>query len=182
MDWVQLWQIASAPDNVPILIMLGLVGFYSLYSLKHARANDRLAAELEADPVMQKTHHRKRFPFQKGWAERVHVWPYLLKIEFLAAIIVTALSHRVVDRARRPAGRAGQPLADHEPVEGAMVLPRLAGNPGLLRPVDRGRGAAGDHRRRANAHSLRRRQPAGQRLLHVQAAQVRDLHLHVRIS
>jgi hypothetical protein len=91
MDWVQLWQIASAPDNVPILIMLGLVGFYSLYALKHARANDRLAAELEADPVMQKTHHRKRFPFQKGWAERVHVWPYLLKIEFLAAIIVTAI-------------------------------------------------------------------------------------------
>ncbi|MCB9849380.1 MAG: cytochrome C [Phycisphaerales bacterium] len=91
MDWIQLWQIASAPDNVPILIMLALVGFYTCYAFKQAFANDRLAAELEADPVMQKTHHRKRFPFQKGWAERVHVWPYLLKIEFLAAIIVTAI-------------------------------------------------------------------------------------------
>ncbi|HNO79711.1 MAG TPA: cytochrome C [Phycisphaerae bacterium] len=88
MDWIQLWQIASAPDNVPIIIMLVLVGFYTVYSMKQALANDRLAAELEADPAMQKNHHRKTQPFQKGWAERVHVWPYLLKIEFLAAIIV----------------------------------------------------------------------------------------------
>ncbi|GJM25427.1 MAG: hypothetical protein DHS20C16_18420 [Phycisphaerae bacterium] len=89
MDWIQLWKIASAPDNVPIIIMLALVGFYTWYSMKQALANDRLAAELEADPAMQKTHHRKTQPFEKGWAERVHVWPYLLKIEFLAAIIVT---------------------------------------------------------------------------------------------
>lgn len=88
MDWIQLWKIASAPDNVPIIIMLVLVAFYTIYSLKQAFANDRLAAELEADPAMQKNHHRKTQPFQKGWAERVHVWPYLLKIEFLAAIIV----------------------------------------------------------------------------------------------
>lgn len=91
MDWIQLWKIASAPDNVPIIIMLALVGFYTWYSLKQAFANDRLAAELEADPAMQKNHHRKTQPFEKGWAERVHVWPYLLKIEFLAAIIVTFL-------------------------------------------------------------------------------------------
>jgi len=91
MDWVQLWQIASAPDNVPIIIMLALVGFYTVFSFRQAFANDRLIAELESDPVMAKTHHRKRFPFQKGWDERVHVWPYLLKIEFLAAIIVTFL-------------------------------------------------------------------------------------------
>ncbi len=91
MDWTQLWQIASAPDNVPILMMLGLVAFYTVYALRQAFANDRLVAELEADPSMQKTHHRKTFPFEKGWAERVHVWPYLLKIEFLAAIIVTLI-------------------------------------------------------------------------------------------
>jgi len=91
MDWVQLWKIAAAPDNVPILLMLGLVGFYTWYGMKQALANDRLAAELESDPVMRKTHHRKTLPFEKGWAERVHVWPYLLKIEFLAAIIVTVI-------------------------------------------------------------------------------------------
>ena len=91
MDWTQLWEIASAPDNVPIIIMLVLVTFYTVYAFRSAFANDRLAAELEADPVMQKTHHRKRFPFQPGWPERVHVWPYLLKIEFLAALIVTAI-------------------------------------------------------------------------------------------
>ena len=91
MDWVQLWEITSAPDNVPIVIMLCLVGFYTIYSVRQARANDRLIAELEADPVMAKTHHRKRYPFQPGWDERVHVWPYLLRIEFLAAIIVTVI-------------------------------------------------------------------------------------------
>jgi hypothetical protein len=90
MDWMQIWIIASAPDNVPIVLMLALVGFYTVYSFKQAFANDRLADQLAADPVMAKTHHRKNYPFQKGWVERVHVWPYLLKIEFLAAIIVTA--------------------------------------------------------------------------------------------
>lgn len=91
MDWTQLWEIASAPDNVPIIIMLGLVAFYTWYGFREAIRHDRLAAELQADPVMQKTHHRKIYPFQPGWPERVHVWPYLLKIEFLAAIIVTAI-------------------------------------------------------------------------------------------
>ena len=54
-------------------------------------ANDRLIAQLEADPQMAKTHHRKTFPFLKDWSREVHVWPYLLRIEFLAAIIVTVI-------------------------------------------------------------------------------------------
>jgi hypothetical protein len=29
--------------------------------------------------------------FKPGWAKEVHVWPYLLRIEFLAAIIVTVI-------------------------------------------------------------------------------------------
>ncbi len=40
---------------------------------------------------MAKTHHRKTQPWQSGWAREVHVWPYLLRIEFLAAIIVTII-------------------------------------------------------------------------------------------
>ncbi len=91
MDWHQLWEIISAPDNVPIVGLIFLVPFYVWYGLRQAMANDRLIAQLEADPQMAKTHHRKTFPFLKDWSREVHVWPYLLRIEFLAAIIVTVI-------------------------------------------------------------------------------------------
>jgi hypothetical protein len=91
MDWHQLWEIVSAPDNVPIVALIFLVPFYTWYGLRQALANDRLIAQLEADPQMAKTHHRKVFPWQPGWAREVHVWPFLLRIEFLAAILVTVI-------------------------------------------------------------------------------------------
>jgi hypothetical protein len=50
-----------------------------------------LIAQLEADPVLAKTHHRKTQPWKPGWAKEVHVWPFLLRIEFLASIIVTLI-------------------------------------------------------------------------------------------
>jgi len=89
MDWRQLWEVASAPDNIPIVGLLFLVPFYTWYGLRQALATDRLINELEADPKLAKTHHRKIFPFKPGWSREVHVWPYLMRIEFLAAIIVT---------------------------------------------------------------------------------------------
>src|SRR5215471_3702951 len=91
MDWHQLWSIVSAPDNVPIVAILFLVPFYAWYGLRQARANDRLITELEADPQLAKTHHRKTLPWKPGWAKEVQTWPYLLRIEFLAAIVVTAI-------------------------------------------------------------------------------------------
>jgi hypothetical protein len=91
MDWNQLWKITSAPDNVPIVLMLFLMPFYTWYAFKQAFANDRLIARLEADPELAKTHHRKTQDYHKSWDQTVHVWPYLLKIEFLAAIIVTLI-------------------------------------------------------------------------------------------
>ena len=56
MDWHQLWEIISAPDNVPIVAILFLIPFYTWYGLRQAIANDRLIAELEADPQKAKTH------------------------------------------------------------------------------------------------------------------------------
>ena len=91
MDWAQLWEILTLPDNVPIFGVMILIPFYTWYGLRQAFANDRLIAQLEADPEMAKTHHRKTLPFKKGWAREVHVWPFLLRIEFLAAVIVTAI-------------------------------------------------------------------------------------------
>jgi quinol-cytochrome oxidoreductase complex cytochrome b subunit len=40
---------------------------------------------------MAKTHHRKSWPFRPGWQKEIHVWPFLLRIEFLAAMIVTII-------------------------------------------------------------------------------------------
>jgi len=91
MDWAQLWEIASAPDNVPIVALIVLVPFYCWYGFRQSLANDRLIAQLEADPAMAKTHHRKVQPWKMGWDREVHVWPFLLRIEFVATIIVTLI-------------------------------------------------------------------------------------------
>ncbi|MBI2822318.1 MAG: cytochrome C [Acidobacteria bacterium] len=91
MDWHQLWEIASAPDNVPIVALLFLIPFFTWYGLKQALENDRLIERLEANPDLAKIHHRKTDPWRKEWEEKLHVWPYLLRIEFLAALLVTVI-------------------------------------------------------------------------------------------
>jgi len=90
-DWHQIWKIVSAPDNVPIVAMLFLVPFFTWLGVRQARANDQLVETLEADPKLAKTHHRKAEPWRPGWAKELHVWPYLVRIEFLAAVIVTVI-------------------------------------------------------------------------------------------
>src|ERR1043165_7411635 len=91
MDFRQLWEIASAPDNVPIASLLFLVPFYCWYGFRQAFANDRLIDQLDGDPAMAKTHHRKTLPWRPEWTKEVHVWPFLLRVEFLAAVIVTVI-------------------------------------------------------------------------------------------
>jgi len=91
MDWQQLWTILATPDNVPITLLLFVIPFYTWYGLRQSFANDRLIDKLEADPALAKTHHRKTQPYRPEWSKEVHVWPYLLRIEFLAAIIVTII-------------------------------------------------------------------------------------------
>jgi len=90
-DWHQLWEVVSAPDNVPIVAMLFLIPFYTWYAFKQALATDRLITQLENDPQLAKTHHRKVFPWRPGWDREVHTWPYLMRMEFLVAIIVTII-------------------------------------------------------------------------------------------
>lgn len=91
MDWHQIWTLVSLPDNVPIVLLLVLVPFYTWMAFSVARKNDALIARLEADPELAKTHHRTPFPYQAGWPKTVHVWPFLLKREFLASVVVTVL-------------------------------------------------------------------------------------------
>src|SRR5712675_2147271 len=91
MNWHQIWEVASAPDNVPIVALLFLVPFYVWYAFRQALENDRLIDKLSADPQLAKTEYRKTEPWNPKWEKEVHTWPYLLRIEFLAAIIVTVL-------------------------------------------------------------------------------------------
>ncbi len=91
MDWGQLWEIISAPDNVPIVALLFLIPFFTWYGFRQALANDRLIDRLTKDPELAKTHHRKVEPYREGWAQKLYVWPYLLRVEFLTAIIVTGI-------------------------------------------------------------------------------------------
>ncbi len=90
-DWHQLWEIISNPDNVPVVALLFLVPFFTWFGLRQAHANDRLIAQLEADPEKARTHHRKTQPYHPSWPREVHVWPYLLRVELLAAVIVTII-------------------------------------------------------------------------------------------
>ena len=62
-DRHQLWVIASAPDNIPIVAMLFLVPFFTWLGIKQAVANDRLVDQLESDPKLAKSHHRKAEPW-----------------------------------------------------------------------------------------------------------------------
>jgi len=64
MDFHQLWTIFSTPDNVPIVLLLFVVPFYTWYGMRQAFANDRLIGQLEADPALAKTHHRKVEPWR----------------------------------------------------------------------------------------------------------------------
>src|SRR5919205_614215 len=57
-DWHQLWVIASAPDNVPIVALIPLVAFFTWLGVKQAQQNDQLIEVLEGDKQLAKTHHR----------------------------------------------------------------------------------------------------------------------------
>src|SRR6202166_4417038 len=91
MNWNQIWEIASSPDNVPIVALLFLVPFYVWYAFRQALANDRLIDRLSDDPQLAKTEYRKTEPWNPKWEKEVHTWPYLLRIELVAAVLVTVL-------------------------------------------------------------------------------------------
>src|SRR5258706_3033900 len=90
-DWHQLWTISSAPDNIPIVAMLFLVPIFTWMGIRQARAIDRMNAQQETAPELAMTHHRKAEPWRPDWAREIHVWPYLVRIEFLVTVIVTVI-------------------------------------------------------------------------------------------
>jgi len=66
-----LFELVSKPDNIPIVGLLVLVIFYSWLAWTKARKND-LA----------------QVPEEARLDDKVQVWPYLVRVEFLAMLLV----------------------------------------------------------------------------------------------
>jgi hypothetical protein len=66
-----LFKIISKPDNIPIVLLLFLVIFYTWYGLRQAIKNDRSDKPREATMT-----------------DKIQVWPYLVKLEFLGSLFV----------------------------------------------------------------------------------------------
>lgn len=76
-DW-DFRQIVGKPDNVPIVAMLFIVGFFTWLYFYRANENDRRAAE-------------GRPPVEAENNEKVLTWPDLVYTEMICMIAVTAL-------------------------------------------------------------------------------------------
>ena len=161
--------VATLPDNVPIVGMIFLVGFFFWYAMHHAYENDRrIAAGL---PTVE----------GQDSAQKVFSWPDLVYVELILPRRRDGRHDRLVDLSQGPAGGAGQSDGFAQPRQGALVLPGPPGDARLLRPLARRRRPALAHHRRADGHSLHRRQPEGERLLHFQGAPLGDHDLPRRV-
>ena len=156
--------IVAKPDNVPITFVLFLVAFFTWFAMYQGVENDKRIAK--GEPVLEKQEQ-----------DKVWVWPDLVYTELLCMVILGDRAHGVVDPAPGAARTARQPGGLAEPLEGAVVLPRAAGDARLLRPLARGRRLPDAHHRRPHGDSLHRHQPQGERLLHVQGAQASRLRI-----
>ena len=94
--------------------------------------------------------------------DKVHVWPHLLAVEFVASLAMTGVRPDLLDLRERPAARAGQRQRDAEPVEGPVVLPRPAGAAHHVPPDGRGRDHPGHGHLPADPRALHGQEPVQQ--------------------
>ena len=66
-----IWELIRKPDNIPIVALLVLVIIYTWWSFARALKNDR-----------------QGFLNEERLSEKVQVWPNLVRVEFLAAVLV----------------------------------------------------------------------------------------------
>lgn len=74
-----LLAILSKADNIPIVMMIFLVGFFTWLAFRQARQNDKLVAEEGYGRL------------QEEGKDRIFTWPYLTRNEFLSAILVMVI-------------------------------------------------------------------------------------------
>ena len=71
-----LLNILTKPDNIPIICFMILVFYFLWLGVRNAVRNDRLIKAGKYDQI-------------KGEKDdKVHVWPYLVRMEFIAALII----------------------------------------------------------------------------------------------
>jgi len=72
-------KVATYPDNVPILGMLGLVGFFFWYAMHQAQANDKRLA-LGLPPIEKEDSDKKVF-----------TWPDLVYVELVSLVVCSII-------------------------------------------------------------------------------------------
>jgi len=77
--WEFFLEIIKKPDNIPIILLMIALVVYTWIALYKAFDNDKRLSE--GRPVWEAEPHNQ---------EKVHTWPHLLNIEFIAAIILMA--------------------------------------------------------------------------------------------
>jgi hypothetical protein len=53
-EWDNFSAILTKPDNIPIVLMVGLVAFFTWLSLSEARKNDKLIEEGRRDEILRR--------------------------------------------------------------------------------------------------------------------------------
>jgi hypothetical protein len=70
-------SIVAKPDNVPIVMMVFLVGFFTWFAMSKATANDARVAQ--GQPLFEKTEAE----------DRIFTWPDLVFSEFICMVLLT---------------------------------------------------------------------------------------------
>jgi hypothetical protein len=52
-SWENIWLIISKPDNIPILMMIIAMTFYTWYALRDAARHDKLIAEGRKNEILR---------------------------------------------------------------------------------------------------------------------------------
>lgn len=74
-----LLAILSKADNIPIVMMLFLVGFFTWLAFRQAFQNDRLIADGQFGQLQEEAR------------DRIFTWPYLTRNEFLCSILIMVI-------------------------------------------------------------------------------------------
>lgn len=74
-----LWLIVSKADNIPIVMMIPILAYYTWLAFKQAAANDRLIADGRYGEL------------QEEGKDRIFTWPFLTRNEFLCSILIMVI-------------------------------------------------------------------------------------------
>ena len=152
-------KVATLPDNVPIVGMIFLVGFFFWFAMNQAYENDRrIAAGL---PPIE----------GEDSAQKVFSWPDLVYVELICLVVVMAVMIVWSIFLKAPLEEPANPTDSPNPAKAPWYFLGPPGDARLLRPVARRRRAAVAHHRRPDGDPVHRHEPEGQRLLHLPRAQ-----------